>query len=156
MVGSWLQLGGRPCIPAFPLEVLSSVLPALWHQPAPLRGLAKLLVSPAGPLGGSDIIASARHSPRSRGRGKRAVGRARLRGDMAGLSTDDGGSPKEDVDPFSYDYETVRNGGLIFAALAFIVGLIIILSKFTKMSCNERASRVHHCTGAAWEALPEL
>nr|3B8E_G Chain G, Na+/K+ ATPase gamma subunit transcript variant a [synthetic construct]3B8E_H Chain H, Na+/K+ ATPase gamma subunit transcript variant a [synthetic construct] len=26
-------------------------------------------------------------------------------------------------------YETVRNGGLIFAALAFIVGLIIILSK---------------------------
>ncbi|XP_029063686.1 sodium/potassium-transporting ATPase subunit gamma isoform X8 [Monodon monoceros] len=75
---------------------------------------------------------------------------------MAGLSTDDGGSPKEDVDPFSYDYETVRNGGLIFAALAFIVGLIIILSKFTKMSCNERASRVHHCTGAAWEALPEL
>ncbi|XP_029063681.1 sodium/potassium-transporting ATPase subunit gamma isoform X4 [Monodon monoceros] len=99
---------------------------------------------------------TARHSPRSRGRGKRAVGRARLRGDMAGLSTDDGGSPKEDVDPFSYDYETVRNGGLIFAALAFIVGLIIILSKFTKMSCNERASRVHHCTGAAWEALPEL
>eukprot|EP00069_Balaena_mysticetus_P022022 bmy_03285T0 len=41
-----------------------------------------------------------------------------------------GGSPKEDVDPFSYDYETVRNGGLIFAALAFIVGLIIILSKW--------------------------
>nr|3N23_E Chain E, Na+/K+ ATPase gamma subunit transcript variant a [Sus scrofa]3N23_G Chain G, Na+/K+ ATPase gamma subunit transcript variant a [Sus scrofa] len=31
-------------------------------------------------------------------------------------------------DPFYYDYETVRNGGLIFAALAFIVGLIIILS----------------------------
>nr|3KDP_G Chain G, Na+/K+ ATPase gamma subunit transcript variant a [Sus scrofa]3KDP_H Chain H, Na+/K+ ATPase gamma subunit transcript variant a [Sus scrofa] len=26
-------------------------------------------------------------------------------------------------------YETVRNGGLIFAALAFIVGLIILLSK---------------------------
>ncbi|XP_029063680.1 sodium/potassium-transporting ATPase subunit gamma isoform X3 [Monodon monoceros] len=63
MVGSWLQLGGRPCIPAFPLEVLSSVLPALWHQPAPLRGLAKLLVSPAGPLGGSDIIASGTLKP---------------------------------------------------------------------------------------------
>ncbi|XP_045653827.1 sodium/potassium-transporting ATPase subunit gamma-like isoform X1 [Ursus americanus] len=40
-----------------------------------------------------------------------------------------GGSPKGDVDPFYYDYETVRNGGLIFAALAFVVGLIIILSK---------------------------
>lgn len=30
----------------------------------------------------------------------------------------------------SSDYDTVRNGGLIFAALAFIVGLIIILSKW--------------------------
>lgn len=30
----------------------------------------------------------------------------------------------------SSDYETVRNGGLIFAALAFVVGLIIILSKW--------------------------
>ncbi|XP_012932062.1 sodium/potassium-transporting ATPase subunit gamma isoform X5 [Heterocephalus glaber] len=48
---------------------------------------------------------------------------------MAGLSTDDGGSSKGDVDPFHYDYETVRNGGLIFAGLAFVVGLIILLSK---------------------------
>lgn len=30
----------------------------------------------------------------------------------------------------SSDYETVRNGGLIFAGLAFVVGLIIILSKW--------------------------
>lgn len=30
----------------------------------------------------------------------------------------------------SSDYETVRNGGLIFAALAFVVGLIIILSEW--------------------------
>ena len=30
----------------------------------------------------------------------------------------------------SPDYEAVRNGGLIFAALAFIVGLVIILSKW--------------------------
>uniref|UniRef100_A0A8C9ULV1 FXYD domain-containing ion transport regulator n=1 Tax=Spermophilus dauricus TaxID=99837 RepID=A0A8C9ULV1_SPEDA len=27
------------------------------------------------------------------------------------------------------NYETVRNGGLIFAGLAFVVGLIILLSK---------------------------
>ncbi|XP_030615452.1 sodium/potassium-transporting ATPase subunit gamma isoform X2 [Delphinapterus leucas] len=86
---------------------------------------------------------TARHSPRSRGRGKRAVGRARLRGDMAGLSTDDGGSPKEDVDPFSYDYETVRNGGLIFAALAFIVGLIIILSRRFRCGGRKKHRQVH-------------
>ncbi|XP_005215862.2 sodium/potassium-transporting ATPase subunit gamma isoform X1 [Bos taurus] len=60
------------------------------------------------------------------GRGQR--GRAWSVGEMAEL-TDDGGSPKENEDPFYYDYETVRNGGLIFAALAFIVGLVIILSK---------------------------
>ncbi|VFV31243.1 kiaa1132 protein, partial [Lynx pardinus] len=48
---------------------------------------------------------------------------------MAGLLADDGGNPTGDVDPFYYDYETVRNGGLIFAALAFVVGLIIILTR---------------------------
>lgn len=31
--------------------------------------------------------------------------------------------------PFQ-DYETVRKGGLIFAGLAFVVGLLIILSKW--------------------------
>ncbi|XP_061059577.1 sodium/potassium-transporting ATPase subunit gamma isoform X3 [Eubalaena glacialis] len=66
-----------------------------------------------------------------------------LRGDMAGLSTDDGGSPKEDVDPFSYDYETVRNGGLIFAALAFIVGLIIILSRRFRCGGRKKHRQVH-------------
>uniref|UniRef100_A0A4X1SVH7 FXYD domain-containing ion transport regulator n=1 Tax=Sus scrofa TaxID=9823 RepID=A0A4X1SVH7_PIG len=50
-----------------------------------------------------------------------------------------GGSPKGDVDPFYYDYETVRNGGLIFAALAFIVGLIIILSK--RLRCGGKKHR---------------
>ncbi|NXR06460.1 ATNG ATPase, partial [Semnornis frantzii] len=29
----------------------------------------------------------------------------------------------------SPDYETIRNGGLIFAVVAFVVGLLIILSK---------------------------
>uniref|UniRef100_A0A673V7R5 FXYD domain-containing ion transport regulator n=1 Tax=Suricata suricatta TaxID=37032 RepID=A0A673V7R5_SURSU len=47
-----------------------------------------------------------------------------------------GGSPAGDVDPFHYDYETVRKGGLIFAALAFVVGLIIILSK--RLRCGSK------------------
>ncbi|XP_042538737.1 sodium/potassium-transporting ATPase subunit gamma isoform X2 [Dipodomys spectabilis] len=41
----------------------------------------------------------------------------------------EGGSSQEAMDPFHYDYETVRKGGLIFAGLAFIVGLLILLSK---------------------------
>uniref|UniRef100_A0A8C6GTP9 FXYD domain-containing ion transport regulator n=1 Tax=Mus spicilegus TaxID=10103 RepID=A0A8C6GTP9_MUSSI len=45
------------------------------------------------------------------------------------LSCDWGGSAKGTENPFEYDYETVRKGGLIFAGLAFVVGLLIILSK---------------------------
>ncbi|NXU79055.1 ATNG ATPase, partial [Oreotrochilus melanogaster] len=29
----------------------------------------------------------------------------------------------------SPDYETIRNGGLIFAIVAFVIGLLVILSK---------------------------
>ncbi|NXY75489.1 ATNG ATPase, partial [Glareola pratincola] len=38
-------------------------------------------------------------------------------------------APEQGLDRFSYDYETIRNGGLIFAVVAFVVGLLIILSK---------------------------
>ncbi|NWS45074.1 ATNG ATPase, partial [Probosciger aterrimus] len=38
-------------------------------------------------------------------------------------------APEQGLDRFSYDYETIRNGGLIFAIVAFVVGLLIILSK---------------------------
>ncbi|NXI34896.1 ATNG ATPase, partial [Galbula dea] len=37
--------------------------------------------------------------------------------------------PEQGMDRFSYDYETIRNGGLIFAIVAFVIGLLIILSK---------------------------
>ncbi|XP_065799900.1 sodium/potassium-transporting ATPase subunit gamma isoform X1 [Muntiacus reevesi] len=72
-------------------------------------------------------------------RGQR--GRAWSVGEMAEL-TDDGGSPKENVDPFYYDYETVRNGGLIFAALAFIVGLVIILSKRFRCGAKKKHRQI--------------
>ncbi|NXS82351.1 ATNG ATPase, partial [Erpornis zantholeuca] len=37
--------------------------------------------------------------------------------------------PEQGLDRFSYDYDTIRNGGLIFAVVAFVIGLLIILSK---------------------------
>ncbi|XP_032141275.1 sodium/potassium-transporting ATPase subunit gamma isoform X3 [Sapajus apella] len=61
---------------------------------------------------------------------------------MTGLSTGDGGSPKADVDPFYYDYETVRKGGLIFAGLAFIVGLLIIFSKRFHCGGNKKRRQI--------------
>ncbi|XP_016289310.2 sodium/potassium-transporting ATPase subunit gamma isoform X1 [Monodelphis domestica] len=50
-----------------------------------------------------------------------------------------GGGPKGDEDRFQYDYSTVRNGGLIFAGLAFIVGLMIILGK--RLRCGGKKKR---------------
>lgn len=38
-------------------------------------------------------------------------------------------APEQGPDRFTYDYETIRYGGLIFAIVAFVVGLLIILSK---------------------------
>ncbi|NXM09150.1 ATNG ATPase, partial [Tyrannus savana] len=38
-------------------------------------------------------------------------------------------APEQGLDRFSYDYDTIRNGGLIFAVVAFLIGLLIILSK---------------------------
>ncbi|EAW67326.1 FXYD domain containing ion transport regulator 2 [Homo sapiens] len=54
-----------------------------------------------------------------------------------------GGSPKGDVDPFYYDYETVRNGGLIFAGLAFIVGLLILLSRRFRCGGNKKRRQIN-------------
>nr|XP_045001259.1 sodium/potassium-transporting ATPase subunit gamma isoform X1 [Jaculus jaculus] len=62
---------------------------------------------------------------------------------MAGLSTtDDGGSAQGPVDPFHYDYETIRKGGLIFAGLAFIVGLLILLSKRFRCGGSKKPRQV--------------
>ncbi|XP_014711055.2 sodium/potassium-transporting ATPase subunit gamma isoform X2 [Equus asinus] len=57
--------------------------------------------------------------------------------------TPGGGSPKGDVDPFYYDYETVRNGGLIFAALAFLVGLLILLGKRLRCGAKKQHRQVN-------------
>ncbi|XP_008941362.1 PREDICTED: sodium/potassium-transporting ATPase subunit gamma, partial [Merops nubicus] len=47
--------------------------------------------------------------------------------------------PEQGQDRFSYDYETIRNGGLIFAIVAFVVGLLIILSQ--RFHCGGKKKR---------------
>ncbi|XP_044936419.1 sodium/potassium-transporting ATPase subunit gamma isoform X2 [Mustela putorius furo] len=84
-------------------------------------------------------LPAARHSPQSRA----GEGPAQSARGMAGSATGDGGSPKGEVDPFYYDYETVRKGGLIFAALAFVVGLIIILSKRLRCGGKKKHRQVN-------------
>lgn len=59
-----------------------------------------------------------------------------------GALADRGGSPKGEVDPFYYDYETVRNGGLIFAGLAFVVGLLILLSRRFRCGANKKRRQI--------------
>ncbi|XP_018955455.1 sodium/potassium-transporting ATPase subunit gamma-like isoform X2 [Cyprinus carpio] len=39
---------------------------------------------------------------------------------------------------FTYDYELIRRGGLIFAAVLFCLGMAIIFSK--KFNCGNKAS----------------
>ncbi|KAM9114117.1 sodium/potassium-transporting ATPase subunit gamma [Pangshura tecta] len=46
--------------------------------------------------------------------------------------------PEQVPDKFTYDYETIRNGGLIFAMVAFVVGLLIILSRRFRCGAKKR------------------
>ncbi|XP_032860049.2 sodium/potassium-transporting ATPase subunit gamma [Tyto alba] len=48
-------------------------------------------------------------------------------------------APEQGLDRFSYDYETIRNGGLIFAIVAFVVGLLVILSQ--RFHCGGKKKR---------------
>ncbi|XP_026513676.1 FXYD domain-containing ion transport regulator 6-like [Terrapene carolina triunguis] len=46
--------------------------------------------------------------------------------------------PEQVPDKFTYDYETIRNGGLIFAVVAFVFGLLIILSRRFRCGAKKR------------------
>ncbi|XP_054853917.1 FXYD domain-containing ion transport regulator 6-like [Eublepharis macularius] len=46
--------------------------------------------------------------------------------------------PKEDKDPFNYDYQTLRIGGLVFAVVFFTVGILLILSRRCRCSFNQK------------------
>ncbi|XP_025913771.1 sodium/potassium-transporting ATPase subunit gamma [Apteryx rowi] len=47
--------------------------------------------------------------------------------------------PEQGLDRFTYDYDTIRNGGLIFAVVAFVIGLLVILSQ--RFHCGGKKKR---------------
>ncbi|XP_039420902.1 sodium/potassium-transporting ATPase subunit gamma isoform X2 [Corvus cornix cornix] len=73
------------------------------------------------------------------GRGGRAGTRTRSLGCPALRTGWHEQVPEQGADRFSYDYDTIRNGGLIFAVVAFVIGLLIILSQ--RFHCGGRKKR---------------
>nr|XP_012629097.1 FXYD domain-containing ion transport regulator 6 isoform X1 [Microcebus murinus] len=45
---------------------------------------------------------------------------------------------ENEMDPFHYDYQTLRIGGLVFAVVLFSVGILLILSRRCKCSFNQK------------------
>ncbi|XP_010627668.1 FXYD domain-containing ion transport regulator 6 isoform X1 [Fukomys damarensis] len=45
---------------------------------------------------------------------------------------------EKETDPFHYDYQTLRIGGLVFAVVLFSVGILLILSRRCKCSFNQK------------------
>lgn len=41
-------------------------------------------------------------------------------------------------DPFHYDYESLRIGGLIFAVVLFLLGILIVLSRRCRCKFNQQ------------------
>ncbi|XP_028818179.1 FXYD domain-containing ion transport regulator 6 isoform X1 [Denticeps clupeoides] len=51
-------------------------------------------------------------------------------------SVQDGKEKK--ADPFDYDYESLRIGGLVFAVVLFALGVLLILSRRCRCSFNQK------------------
>ncbi|XP_056612661.1 FXYD domain-containing ion transport regulator 6 [Triplophysa dalaica] len=58
---------------------------------------------------------------------------------VAALSDSDAGDGKE-KDPFVYNYESLRIGGLAFAVVLFALGVVLILSRRCRCSINQKPS----------------
>uniref|UniRef100_A0A2R8MAE4 FXYD domain-containing ion transport regulator n=1 Tax=Callithrix jacchus TaxID=9483 RepID=A0A2R8MAE4_CALJA len=43
---------------------------------------------------------------------------------------------EKEIDPFHYDYQTLRIGGLVFAVVLFSVGILLILRLCISFSCR--------------------
>ncbi|KAJ8403716.1 hypothetical protein AAFF_G00345840 [Aldrovandia affinis] len=52
--------------------------------------------------------------------------------------TNDPDGKKKEVDPFKYDYESLRIGGLVFAVVLFTLGILLILSRRCRCSFNQK------------------
>ncbi|XP_074837446.1 phospholemman [Carettochelys insculpta] len=46
--------------------------------------------------------------------------------------------PPKEHDPFNYDYHSLRIGGLIFAVILFLLGILIILSRRCRCKFNQQ------------------
>ncbi|XP_045844826.1 phospholemman isoform X5 [Meles meles] len=44
----------------------------------------------------------------------------------------------QEHDPFTYDYQTLRIGGLIIAGILFILGILIVLSRRCRCKFNQQ------------------
>ncbi|XP_043356795.1 FXYD domain-containing ion transport regulator 6 isoform X1 [Dermochelys coriacea] len=50
----------------------------------------------------------------------------------------DAANQEKEKDPFNYDYQSLRIGGLVFAVVLFSVGILLILSRRCRCSFNQK------------------
>ncbi|KAM9224362.1 phospholemman isoform 1-T1 [Dugong dugon] len=55
-----------------------------------------------------------------------------------GLLTMASAEAPQEHDPFTYDYQSLRIGGLIIAGILFILGILIILSRRCRCKFNQQ------------------
>ncbi|XP_048357607.1 phospholemman [Sphaerodactylus townsendi] len=55
---------------------------------------------------------------------------------LAPLAAEPGSEPTHD--PFNYDYHTLRIGGLVFAVVLFLLGILIVLSRRCRCKFNQQ------------------
>nr|XP_046150754.1 FXYD domain-containing ion transport regulator 6-like isoform X3 [Oncorhynchus gorbuscha] len=56
---------------------------------------------------------------------------------VADPSAEDGNKEKKEMDPFVYDYHSLRICGLVFGVVLFALGILLILSRKCRCSSNQ-------------------